>query len=156
MIKIIKTEFASEFSPIVRTEHMKEIDFYELTNLALTKADFAETFKEHVGEFGNVTSIHDDGKYISVSYDRFNRGILEIYPEPDKKPEAKRITKNLEAICKYANVRGWRVNLKQTDNYKWYGVLFNNHDDRCFIGTDDCQTPYQAVKNVMEDAGLFK
>jgi len=156
MIKIIKTEYATEFSPIVRSVHFKDADFFDFTDGTLTEKDFAKSFVEHVGEFGNVTKVHDDGKYISISYDRFNRGILEIYPEPPPVPEKKRVTKNLESLVKYANIRGFRMTLKQNDNYSWYCVMFDNNNENIFISKDDFTTPYQAAKAVLEDAGLFK
>jgi hypothetical protein len=159
MIKIIKSEYASEFSPIVRTEHIKSFDFYDLTSSLLTKYDFEKLFAEYVGDFGNVTDVHDDGKYISVSYERFNRGVLEIYPEPDKKPEPKRITKNLESLVKYANMRGYHFHLLQNSGkfgFKWYGFMYDENCDIVVNTGIDYDTPYQAAKAMMEDAGLFK
>jgi hypothetical protein len=160
MIKIIKTEYASEFSPIVRTEHVKDLDFFDLTAFDLTKADFADYFREHIGDFGNVTSVHDDGSYISVKYERQNNGILEIYPEPPpvaKKPD-KRPTKNLESLVKYANDKGYHVDLTQLSGkfgFKWYGFLYRNDSTIVSHVPDSCDTAYQALKWMLKDAGLL-
>jgi hypothetical protein len=157
MIKIIKTEYATEFSPIVRTTHIEDMDFFSLTDSTLTKADFAKMFKDHVGEFGNVTEMHDDGKYISMSYITANRGILEIYLEPPPVPEKKRITKNLESLIAFANSNGYHFHLDQNSGqfgFKWYGFMY---DENCEIVTHtlkDYDTAYQATKAMMKKAGL--
>jgi hypothetical protein len=160
MIKIIKTEYASEFSPIVRTEHVKDLDFFDLTAFDLTKDDFADYFREHIGDFGNITSVHDDGSYISVKYERQNSGILEIYPEPPLVPKKKdkRPTKNLESLVKYANSKGYHVGLTQMSKkfgYNWYGFMYREDCTIVSHTTDEFDTAYQAVKWMLKDAGLL-
>lgn len=160
MIKIIKTEYASEFSPIVRTEHRADLDFFDLTAFDLTKADFADYFKEHIGDFANVTSVHDDGRYISVKYERENQGILEIYPEPPpvpKKPD-KRPTKNLESLVALCNKHGFRVEILQLtrEGYGlyWHGNIMNPKDASMYLSMGVYQTAYAALKNAVLESPL--
>jgi hypothetical protein len=160
MIKIIKTEYASEFSPIVRTEHIKDLDFFDLTAFDLTTADFADYFKEHIGDFGNITSVHDDGSYISVKYERQNSGILEIYPEPPpvaKKPD-KRPTKNLESLVALCNKHGFRVDILQLDRegvgLYWHGNILNLKDSSMYLSWGVHKTAYAALKNAILESPL--
>jgi hypothetical protein len=160
MIKIIKTEFATGYQP-VRTETTKDMNFFDLTDFTLCEKDFALLFKHEIGEFAEVSSLHDDGAYISIKYDTSNHGILEIYPakEPEPKGPDKRPTKNLESLIKYANEQGLHVHINQTSLERgatWYACLFNEMSTIKAIPFTTSATPYEAVKAALKEAGLLK
>ena len=154
MIKIVKMEYSG--SPAVMTETVthKPVDFYELTALDRTEKDFADTFRPELSSFGKITRLTDEGTHIRINFSRENDGYLFVYPEPDKKPEKKRPTKNLESLIQACNDAGFTVSLTQHNDERglwWFADVIPY--DRQDVAWSSGKTPYKALKAAIKQTG---
>jgi hypothetical protein len=158
MIRIEKMEcdnilFANNMT---HTQFRRDMDFYDLTDMTLTKADFEAKFQDVISQFGRVRYVEDAGDYIVVQFHRENNGTLVIRPEPPPVPEKKRPTKNLEALVSFANSKGLHVAVDQTVSLTWQCYL--HRQDSEIAGKNNwpfSATAYAAVKQALVNAGLL-
>jgi hypothetical protein len=150
MIKIVKMEYSGNPAIMTETVTHKPVDFYELTALDRTEKDFADDFRAELSSFGKITRLTDEGTHIRINFSRENDGFLFVYPEPDKKPEKKRPTKNLESLIQACNDAQYIVDLSQhwDENGIWWFVQLRPRDLSDFEWSSG-KTPYKALKEAI-------
>jgi hypothetical protein len=162
MIKIVKMEYSGYPVRSVETVSHKDINFYDLTALDRTKADFTKDFRVELSEVSHINRIVDEGTHIRINYMRENNGFLFIYPEKDKKPAKKRATKNLDTLVAQCNKAGCIASFHQMQDsdgsFHWMTYILDAKSFRV-LAHDDLmgafRTPYQSLKNAIANTNGY-